>query len=165
MILCDKDDLMLAGLIIEAYNEAADIEGRGYNGPSKKLDELEERIQDLTDGYGIDGNEPDAIEVPVELFHRLAAEVEHHKSMLDGKGAGIVVTLSGSTTGTMEYGVSKDIEFNFKIKVRAPEAGELTEAEIAKIYDCTLDAWRGTLGSQLEQFKDEVNELRSRVVN
>jgi hypothetical protein len=121
MILCEKEDLALAGMVIERYNALKRAEETNFMSDesaetNKEIDTaIDEKIYEL---YGRD-EEPDMVEVPIELFHRMAAEVEHHKAMLTGQGAGVVVTLGGSTSSVMEYGIAKDLSFSFRLNIRA----------------------------------------------
>lgn len=167
MLLCEKDDVTLAASIIEQYNigKKAEIERRALNwGESERLDVLDEEIADEADRlYAEEGEEADMIEVPVELFHRMAAEVEHHKAMLTGRGDGIVLTLGASTTGQAEYGVAKDLQIVFRVALRAPNGHELTNEEIDKMGLAAVDGFRATLNVEMETLKAEILDLKERL--
>lgn len=167
MLLCEKDDVALAASIIEQYNisKKVEIERREMRlAESERLDVLDEEIANETDRlYAEEGEEADLIEVPIELFHRMAAEVEHHKGMLSGRGGGAVLTLGASTTGQAEYGVAKDLQIVFRVALRAPDGHELTNEEIDKMGLAAVDGFRATLNVEMEALKAEILDLRERL--
>lgn len=155
MKLAEKDDVALAGLIIQRYNALK-------AGAENLSDELEEQISTRTDELYGANEEPDMIEVPVELFHRLAAETEHHKAMLAGSGTGVIATIGASTSGEAYYGISKDIKVEFRVSIRAPEGKELTDEEIDEIMIAATDGARATLVREADALKAEIRDLAER---
>jgi hypothetical protein len=163
MMLTEKEDLVLAGLIIDNYNLLKRSEGRSVQDEdtlAKILTAQEAVDEKISELYGGGEEEPDMIEVPVELFHRMAAEVQHHKGMLSGVGAGLVVTFRGSLTGHREYGVSRDMEFTFKVMLRAPQLSDVTGESLEETVNCALSGWRATLLDEVKKFQDEVQALK-----
>lgn len=156
MKLAEKEDVHLAGMIVNSYNALK-------QGDDQKAYELEEQIGLKIDALYGGEEEPDMIEVPVELFHRLAAETEHHKAMLAGKGAGVVATIGASITGLAEYGIAKDLKIEFRVAIRAPEGKELTDDEIDRIVLAAADGFHATLCREAETLKQEVLDLRQRL--
>lgn len=163
MIMTEKEDLALAGKIIEQYNLVANAELTGSSVDEERVDNLEEEIDTkAVELYGNEIGDYDIVTVPVELFHRLAVETDHHKAMLQGKGSGVVATLGGSASGEMEYGVAKDLKFEFRVALRAPDGDNLNDEEIDKIVDCAIEAWRATLVREADTLKAEMAVMREK---
>lgn len=157
MLLCEKEDLTLAAMVIDAYNYGR-RDDCDVNTLADKISTMEEKAFEL---YGSDDEpDPELIEVPVELFHRMAAEVEHHKIMLAGRGAGVVATLGASTTGMAEYGIAKDLKIEFRVALRAPDAAELDDEEINKIVDCAVEGFRATITREADTLKAEIRDVQ-----
>lgn len=157
MLLCEKEDLTLAALVIEAYNYGQREDG-DIRVLADKISAMEEKAFEL---YGSDDEpDPELIEVPVELFHRMAAEVEHHKAMLAGRGSGVIATIGASTTGMAEYGIAKDLKIEFRVALRAPDVAELDDEEINKIVDCAVEGFRATITREADILKAEIRDVQ-----
>lgn len=163
MMMCEIEDIKLAAQIIEAYNYNSRDDADPKLSYEKEM-AIEEKTIEL---YGADEDSVVAptIEVPAELFHRMTVEVEHHKAMLDGKGSGLVATFGASLTAKNEYGLSKDIRVTMNVKLRAPDAEDMNETSLEEVVACAVDGFRGTLVSEMNQLKAEIEELKSKLLN
>lgn len=169
MLLCEKEDVKLAALIVERYNLVKEAEIRDFmsDETAERINKLDEQIGEMAENlYASEDEEADMIEVPIELFHRMAAEVEHHKAMLSndgsGRSAGLVATLGCSMSGEATYGVAKDLQTTMRVRLRAPDGADLTDEALQEVVDCAVNGYRATLTSEMETLRAERDALAER---